>query len=332
MFALCKKLLLSLLITSFISNSSFAEDFNCSSIPSGEYFALVNGNPITIEEFNRVKTLIKLKFDKDGNGQYPKIISNFIRTILISKIILPKAQEINLVPSVEQITKEVNLIKANQFKNNQEEFEKYINKYFCSSDNFLENIKEKVMVMNYLSYFEEKEFKVTQEELDDNYKKMLNTDKLSEMYKVSYIMIKDKKKLKLVYSLLKKGNDFGNLALKYSEDKGTSKNKGELGYFIKGIMIPEVERQAQILKIGKYNKKPVYNKEYQAYFIVKKTGFKKDYNPKIDGFRSFADQNFIESKKFDFFENYYTELIKNTDIKYNTSLEEYAMLDKDILR
>lgn len=332
MFALYKKLLLSLVLTSLFITNSFAEDFTCSQKPSGEYFAIVNGQNISIEEFNRIKFLVKSKIDTGDKKQYPKIISNFIKTILISKIVSEKAKEISLYPSEEQIREDIELFRKNQFNNSQYELDKYINKFFCSNDAFKDSIKEKLMVTNYLKYIEEKEFKITQKELDDNYKKILNRKDLAPMYRISYIMLKDKKTVKNIYKLLKKGNDFGTLAQKYSQDKETSKNKGDLGYFIKGMMIPEVEKQAEILKIGQYNKTVIFNKEQNAYFIVKKTGYKKEYDHTLDNFRVFTDENFTEQKRYDFFANYYDTLIKNSDIKYNTSLEEYSMLDKDIIR
>ncbi len=51
-------------------------------------------------------------------------------------------------------------------------------------------------------------------------------------------------KINIIYEQLLRGDNFGELAIKYSEDKNTAKNKGELPWFNAGEMIPEFEEQA----------------------------------------------------------------------------------------
>lgn len=47
---------------------------------------------------------------------------------------------------------------------------------------------------------------------------------------------------------IEKGEDFGTLAILYSEDPGSAKNGGELGFFGRGAMVPEFEAVAYKLK------------------------------------------------------------------------------------
>ncbi len=49
---------------------------------------------------------------------------------------------------------------------------------------------------------------------------------------------------------LKKGGNFKTLAMKYSDDAGSAKNGGEIGYFTTGTMVPEFEKAAFVLKPG----------------------------------------------------------------------------------
>jgi peptidyl-prolyl cis-trans isomerase D len=46
------------------------------------------------------------------------------------------------------------------------------------------------------------------------------------------------------------GEDFGDMALDYSEDKGSAKDSGDLGWFAKGMMVPDFEEVAFSLEPG----------------------------------------------------------------------------------
>ena len=77
-----------------------------------------------------------------------------------------------------------------------------------------------------------------------------------EVVKASHILIgfgnnKDSAKAEAnkVLSLAKKGN-FAELASKYSEDKGSAAQGGDLGYFGKGRMVPEFEKAAFGAPVG----------------------------------------------------------------------------------
>jgi parvulin-like peptidyl-prolyl isomerase len=58
-----------------------------------------------------------------------------------------------------------------------------------------------------------------------------------------------RKKCQSVLEKIKKGEDFGEMALLYSED-GSNKARGDLGYFRKGELLPVFEREALRLKVG----------------------------------------------------------------------------------
>lgn len=53
-----------------------------------------------------------------------------------------------------------------------------------------------------------------------------------------------------IYTALKAGADFAELAKKYSDDKGSAANGGRLPRFGKGMMVPEFENTAYSLKAG----------------------------------------------------------------------------------
>ena len=69
--------------------------------------------------------------------------------------------------------------------------------------------------------------------------------------KASHILIKDENQAKAVYKELLDGADFTKIAIEKSEDPGSGKFGGSLGWFEKGQMVPEFEKAAFRGKIGK---------------------------------------------------------------------------------
>jgi parvulin-like peptidyl-prolyl isomerase len=58
------------------------------------------------------------------------------------------------------------------------------------------------------------------------------------------------KRIKEIHDQLKKGADFAALARDKSEDPATAKHGGDLGFFLKGWMVPEFEKAAFSLGVG----------------------------------------------------------------------------------
>lgn len=61
---------------------------------------------------------------------------------------------------------------------------------------------------------------------------------------------KNKAEAMKLYDQLKNGADFAKLASEYSRDPGSAKNGGDLGWFSRGMMVPEFENVALNAKVG----------------------------------------------------------------------------------
>lgn len=57
-------------------------------------------------------------------------------------------------------------------------------------------------------------------------------------------------KIKEIQQKIKAGKDFSELAQKYSEDPGSKEQGGDLGFFVRGEMVPEFEKVAFSLPVG----------------------------------------------------------------------------------
>ncbi len=128
----------------------------------------------------------------------------------------------------------------------------------------LKQAKEQIIRTKYLE--DAVKAKITDERLQEEYKKYIANFPEVEEVKASHILVDDEKIAKDIIAKLNKGEDFAKLAKEYSKD-GSSENGGELGYFSEKEVVPEFAKAAFETKIGEYTKKPV--KSNFGYHIIK---------------------------------------------------------------
>lgn len=108
--------------------------------------------------------------------------------------------------------------------------------------------------------------KVTDSTLKSEYESIKKESEGKQEAKASHILVADEKTAKEVKEKLDKGEKFTDLAKKYSTDEGSKANGGELGYFMKGQLVPEFEAQVFSMKKGAVSQ-PV--KTQFGYHIIK---------------------------------------------------------------
>lgn len=88
---------------------------------------------------------------------------------------------------------------------------------------------------------------------------------------------------------LEDGEDFGQVALQYSQDRTVSQNKGDLYYFTAGMTVSSFEDAVYDLKVGEFTKKPV--RTVFGLHIIKLT----DRKPRLESIR--ASHILIQDKR-----------------------------------
>ncbi len=123
------------------------------------------------------------------------------------------------------------------------------------------------------------------------------------------------KKIKDVQERLKKGEDFADLATKYSDDPGSKARGGDLGYFSRGDMVPAFDKAVFALEVGKTS--DIVSTDF-GYHIVqlqeKKAAGKMSLDEVKDNLREYLYQQ-RGAKKF---ESYVKDLRSKADIKINS--------------
>lgn len=101
-----------------------------------------------------------------------------------------------------------------------------------------------------------------------------------EEIQAAHILVQTEDEAKAIIKQLDAGGDFAAIAKEKSQDPGSAKMGGQLGYFTQGKMVPEFEKAAFALEVGKYTETPV--KTQYGYHIIKITDKRKQPLPTYD--------------------------------------------------
>lgn len=117
------------------------------------------------------------------------------------------------------------------------------------SDDFKKKIKaaEDMIVQQELIERRTKDV-ITDKMIDEEYNTMVKNLKGQKEIKTSHILVDSEEKAKEIKKKINKGSKFEALAKEFSKDEGSKVNGGELGYVLKGQLVPEFENKAFSMK------------------------------------------------------------------------------------
>jgi parvulin-like peptidyl-prolyl isomerase len=163
---------------------------------------------------------------------------------------------------------------------------------------------------------------------EDEYEKMAKYFKrmTSEQVRAKHVLIQvDKnadmktkaaalKKIKEVKKKLDEGADFGDIVKQYSEDTGSVSRGGDLGYFAKGDMVPEFEKVAFTLEVGKISEPILTDFGYHVIKVEeKKAGGKMSF----DEVKNDLEQYLFQKNAQKNYEKWLKDLKAKASIKIN---------------
>ncbi len=159
----------------------------------------------------------------------------------------------------------------------------------------------------------ESKAKVSDQEVKDYYEKNKDTFTAVSKIRVSQILLKTEGEAKKILERLKKGEEFASIAKKSSIDTVSAKKGGDLGFFSKGQLVPELEAVAVKLKPGEISE-PI--KTRSGYHIIKITD-KKGEVIEFDRVKDLISQHLSEEKQKEVFDSYMEGLQKTYKIEIN---------------
>ncbi|NWG01954.1 MAG: peptidylprolyl isomerase [Syntrophaceae bacterium] len=226
--------------------------------------AVVNQEMITLSEVEKwvkpfqeqVITEDRLEKREQLNEIYRKVLERLIEEKLIDQEVKKNGIKISS-KEVEATLEEVKRRNAAT----QEDLERALAKEGLTLEAYKKQIEKDLQRRKLIHWSVKIETKVGEKELREFYQKNIARYRPHESYRPGHILfvvpkeatpeeVKEiKQKCQTVLEKIKAGNDFGEMALLYSQD-ASNKDRGDLGYFKKGELVPAFEREALRLKVG----------------------------------------------------------------------------------
>lgn len=226
--------------------------------------AVVNQEIITFSEVEKwvnpfreqIVTEDRLERREQLNEIYRKVLERLIEEKLIDQEVKKNGIKISN-KEVEATLEEVKRRNAAT----QEDLEKALAREGLTLETYKKQIERDLQRRKLIHWSVKIETKVGEKELKDFYQKNISRYRPHETYRPGHILfvvpkeatpeeVKEiRQKCQAVLDKIKGGSDFGEMALLYSQD-ASNKDRGDLGYFKKGELIPAFEREALRLKVG----------------------------------------------------------------------------------
>lgn len=241
----------------------------------GDAVASVNGQKIGKDVYEKTLGLYspsyEMQFGPDiwnteiesGVTFSQKFQEEILEKMINDEIILQDAAKKELTVSVEEINTQFDELKKSI--DSQEQFKSILESNGIDDEFLKEQVKKDMTVKKYYDTLMQ-ENEVKEDEVRKYYDEHID-EFTSSQVKASHILFakkdfdkneelskeevaKKKELAEKVLGMAKNGQNFADLAMKYSDDPGSAKNGGDLGYFDKNTMVKEFSDAAFSMKQG----------------------------------------------------------------------------------
>lgn len=259
--------------------------FSCSKKENGTILATIDGEDVTLQEFNKELDKIPANMKMLVATQTGK--KNYLDRLVVKKLLLKVAKK-------EKVDSE-------------KEFQ-----------DRLTDIKEQLLIESVLKKKISADTKISDADLKKYYDDNKESFKKDREINTRHILVKTEGEAKQVQGRLLKGEDFAELAKKYSIDPQASASGGELGYHPKGTLMPEYEETA--LKLSKVGQVSGIVKTKYGFHIIRLEGIRPPTYVPFEEVKDFMKQKIAQEKQTELLEKYINELKKEAKITIKEEL------------
>jgi len=259
--------------------------FACSKKEESKVLVTINNDKMTLQEFNKELDRIPANMKMLVATQSGK--KNYLDKLIVKKLLLKEAEK-------EKIDS---------------------NKEFQER---LADIKDQLIIESLLKKKITADAKITDEDIKGYYDKNKENFKREREINTRHILLKTEEEARQIKGRLDKGEDFVELAKKYSIDPSAAATGGEIGYHPKGSLVPEYEAAA--FKLKKVGERSGIVKTQFGYHIIRLEGTKPPSYVPINEVKDFIKQKILQEKQSELLEKYIENLKKSAKITINEEL------------
>jgi peptidyl-prolyl cis-trans isomerase SurA len=267
----------------------------CGKKESGDVAAVVDGHKIYRAEVDKYYQNSVAGSEQQPSGeQAASLRLNILGGLIEDQILMHRAEKLGLLATDDEVDRKLNEYKA-PYTN--EQFEARLREKKMSQDDFKRDIRRSITMEKVTNKEVNSKVNVSDQDIVDYYNSHKSEFNLIEpRYHLAQIFVTPnpnpqlpnqsnkaqtepdaRKKIQMVLNRLDSGDDFGTLAMNFSEDTETATNGGDLGFTFESALRntdPSTRDAVVNLKPGQYTSPPIavvnpMNKQLMGYRIVK---------------------------------------------------------------
>ena len=287
--------------------------------------AVVGDEPISKEQFDELLDRARDNYEKNkqefpaaGTEQYVALRRQAMLFLVQRAQFEQKAKELGLEITDSDVEKQMLTIKSQYFGKNgkcdaacETKYAAEIKKQGVTNEQVREDVRASV-VQNKIYETVTKGVTVSNEDIDEYYKKNKQNYVQPESRDVRHILVKKKALADSLYRRVTSGESFAALAKKFSEDPSSKPQGGKLP-ISKGRQVPEFDKAAFALDVGEISK-PIKT-TYGWHIITALTAIKNQKTTSLSEVRPAIRQQLLQQEKTDAMKKWVEETQKNFEEK-----------------
>jgi parvulin-like peptidyl-prolyl isomerase len=227
--------------------------------------AVVNQEIITFSEVEKMSRSLQVEIQTEDRLERRERVHEIFRKVLDKlieeKLIDQEVKKSGIKVTSKELEGAIEDVKR-RFAVDQENFEKLLAAEGMTFEAYKKEIEKQILRTKVINLAVKVEPTAGEKELRDFYQKHIDRYRVNESYRISHILFpvpKDasleqsreiRKRCQKVLERIKGGEDFGEMVLLYSEDPSSRKDRGDMGYFKRGDLLPALDREALRLQVG----------------------------------------------------------------------------------
>lgn len=259
--------------------------FACDKKDDSKVLVTINNDKITTSEFNKELDKIPMNMKMMVASESGK--RTYLDRLIIKKLLLAEAQKGNIE-------------KDKEFENR------------------LAEIREQLIIESLLKKKLTAGANITEESLRKYYEKNKEKFRKDREINTRHILLKSEDEARQVRDKLQAGEDFSELARRYSIDPNAKTTGGEVGFHPKGTLLPEYEAAA--FKLSKVGQTSGIVKTQFGYHIIRLEGTRPPAYVPFEEVKDFIKQQLVQDTQKEVLDKYIEELKKKAKITINEDL------------